>query len=114
GRKVQLQRIIERIKSQIPDGEPLILAGDFNDWREKASSVFFEELGLVEVFLKLQGKHALTFPSREPYLALDRIYVRGFECLSARCYTSPSFWELSDHGALYAELGRSTPWTEKK
>lgn len=112
GRKIQLRRIVERIKTYIPDGEPLILAGDFNDWREKASSVFLQELGLSEVFLKLHGKHALTFPSREPYLALDRIYVRGFECISARCYTSPSLWELSDHGALYAELKRSPTETE--
>ena len=113
GRRTQIKKIIERIRNHVPDGEPLILAGDFNDWREKISTALLEELGLVEVFFKIHGKHALTFPSREPYLALDRIYVRGFECLTAQCFTSASLQELSDHGALLAELGRSRPWSEK-
>jgi endonuclease/exonuclease/phosphatase family metal-dependent hydrolase len=106
GRQIQLKKIVQRVKEHIPDNEPLILAGDFNDWREKATDIFFNELGLVEVFHKLHGEHALTFPSRKPHLPLDRIYVRGFEPLTARCLTTNSLSELSDHGAMIAEISR--------
>jgi endonuclease/exonuclease/phosphatase family metal-dependent hydrolase len=106
GRQIQLKKIIQRIREHIPDGEPLILAGDFNDWREKASKLFLDELGLIEVYHSLYGKHALTFPSRKPHLPLDRIYVRGFEPVAARCLTTNSLSELSDHGAMTAEIKR--------
>lgn len=106
GRTIQMGKIIDRIKKLIPENEPLILAGDFNDWRERISGQLNKELGLVETHQLLHGKHALTFPSSAPKIALDRIYVRGFECVTARCLTSPALGELSDHAALLSEIKR--------
>jgi len=36
GRRVQLQRVSEHIHALVPDDAPLVLAGDFNAWRQRA------------------------------------------------------------------------------
>lgn len=46
----QVAAIIERIKRMVPEDEPLIIAGDFNDWNEKLAPFFVKELGVHEVF----------------------------------------------------------------
>lgn len=104
GRTLQLERIVKRIHEHVPDGHPLIIAGDFNDWREKASPILQAELGTKEVFLSLSGKHARSFPAWMPFLPLDRIYVRGFDAVEASCFTAPPWDSLSDHGAVLASL----------
>lgn len=50
GRERQAQALVERIKSVVPDHEPLIIAGDFNDWQNRLSPVLIKELDLYEVF----------------------------------------------------------------
>lgn len=104
GRIQQIERIVRRIHDHVPDDHPLIIAGDFNDWREKASAILEAELGVQEIFLKLYGQHARSFPSWLPFLPLDRIYTRGFEAVEASCFTEPPWDTLSDHGALLANL----------
>jgi endonuclease/exonuclease/phosphatase family metal-dependent hydrolase len=104
GRTIQLERIVKRIHDHVPDGCPLIIAGDFNDWREKASPVLEAELGVKEIFHILHGNHAKSFPSWFPFLPLDRIYVRGFRAVEAKCFTETPWDKLSDHGALLADL----------
>jgi endonuclease/exonuclease/phosphatase family metal-dependent hydrolase len=104
GRKQQLKHIINRIQRHVPSEAPLILAGDFNDWRESASPVLCSELGVTEAYLSLHGKHAVSFPTWFPFLRLDRIYLRGFSVLEARCFTEPPWSSLSDHGALLARV----------
>lgn len=104
GRRLQLQRISQHIRELVPDGAPLIMAGDFNDWRQRAPAYLAEELGLKEVFESSQGRHALSFPAVLPMFALDRIYVRGFEVASARVHHGRAWRMLSDHAALTARL----------
>jgi len=50
GRERQAQALVNRIKSVVPDHEPLIIAGDFNDWQNRLSPVLIQELDLYEVF----------------------------------------------------------------
>lgn len=104
GRVAQYERIISRIQEQVPDECPLILAGDFNDWRETATPALQRNLRLTEAYLQLHGRHARSFPAWFPFLPLDRIYVRGFEPVEARCYVEKPWSQLSDHGALFARL----------
>jgi endonuclease/exonuclease/phosphatase family metal-dependent hydrolase len=104
GRARQVERIVKRIQEHVPDSSPLVLAGDFNDWRENASPVLESELGLHEVFRALHGHHARSFPAWFPFLPLDRIYARGFGAIEARCFTEAPWNQLSDHGALFASL----------
>ena len=41
---------------------PLIIAGDFNDWRRKADRMLQDELASYEVFEAAHGRPARTFP----------------------------------------------------
>lgn len=50
GRTRQTQALVQRIKDLVPPYEPLIIAGDFNDWSNKLAPLFVEQLNLYEVF----------------------------------------------------------------
>ena len=104
GRRKQIHQLGERIRRMVPDNAPLIIAGDFNDWRQRSSSYLAEELGLTEVFESHHGRHARSFPAALPFLSLDRIYVRGFSIASAHVLHGQRWRRLSDHAALTAQL----------
>ncbi len=50
GRKRQVHLLLERIQNLVPATEPILIAGDFNDWSNRLAPMFVEQLGLVEVF----------------------------------------------------------------
>jgi endonuclease/exonuclease/phosphatase family metal-dependent hydrolase len=104
GRVHQINRIIKRIHEHVPDSAPLIIAGDFNDWRENASPILEERLGVKEVYRSLHGRHAKSFPAWFPFLCLDRVYARGMTGIEASCFTASPWSQLSDHGALFTVL----------
>ena len=100
GRKRQITQLIEEI-SYLAHSAPVIIAGDFNDWRNSLGPLM-ASYGFQEVFETLCGKPARTYPAFQPLLRMDRIYVRG---LSARSARTLNHWEnLSDHIGLLAEL----------
>ena len=100
GRERQLVEIITYIKL-LTAGGPTIVAGDFNDWRNRLSEPM-RAAGFSEVFEELTGFPAKTFPSMKPILPMDRIYVRGLKIHSA---TLLHDWEkLSDHLGIMTEL----------
>lgn len=103
-RTFQLARLCERIEAHVPHGEPLIIAGDFNDWRRKASKFLARELGVHEAFEEIGGSPARTYPASMPMLSLDRIYVRRLKVKSAECLNEGVWAKLSDHAALMAVL----------
>lgn len=105
-RRQQLLTLRQRIESLVPSDAPLIIAGDFNDWRLKASPILVEGLHLHEVFEHAGGKPARTFPSVLPFLRLDRIYVRGFHIQTSEVHAGATFADISDHAALSATLTR--------
>jgi len=109
GRRKQLQLISGHIRDLVPGKAPLIMAGDFNDWRQRAPAYLAHELGLMEVFETVQGRPALSFPAALPMFALDRIYVRGFQVADARVMHGSNWRRLSDHAALTANLLPLTP-----
>ena len=106
-RRVQLRRICARIESQVPHEDPLVLGGDFNDWRVRANRVFRRKLEVIEAHSLLHGAPARTFPSWLPALRLDRIYCRRFRPTRADSLTGRPWNELSDHAARFAELEAS-------
>ena len=105
-RRFQLEWLCHRIREAVPDGAPLVVAGDFNDWRGAASAVLARELGLAEVFEQALGRHARSYPARLPMLALDRIYVRDLKVGGAQRLAGIPWSALSDHAALAAQLTR--------
>jgi endonuclease/exonuclease/phosphatase family metal-dependent hydrolase len=103
-RRGQLARLSQRIAEHVPAGEPLILAGDFNDWGRRAERHLHASLGIEELFMDLEGRHARTWPIRQPLFAMDRIYYRGIEPLSCQVLSTGEWRALSDHAALLGDF----------
>jgi len=102
-RRKQLRIQADYIKRRIPPGEPIIMAGDFNDWRGKRVDDFARLLGMTDAAMAATGKKARTFPARIPLLSLDRIYIRGLTALHSTTYNRDVWKKLSDHAALFIE-----------
>jgi len=81
----------------------LAVAGDFNDWRQRADALL-KPCGLREVFAAHHGKPARSFPARWPALRLDRIYVRNLKASHPQVLTSRPWSHLSDHAPLSVEI----------
>ncbi|AKJ98142.1 hypothetical protein VM99_08730 [Pseudomonas chlororaphis] len=101
-RVAQLKLLCQRL-SELPPEAPVIVAGDFNDWRGKASDLL-EPAGLREVFTEQWGKPARSFPARMPLLRLDRIYVRNLKARHAQVLNVRPWSHLSDHAPLSVEI----------
>jgi endonuclease/exonuclease/phosphatase family metal-dependent hydrolase len=100
----QVQRLAEFIEREVPPGELLIVAGDFNDWGEKLDGPM-SEIGLRRA--RPEGERPLqrlTFPSRVPVFALDRFYTRGLACRTTMVPRGGGWPRMSDHLPLVAEL----------
>ena len=122
GRGRQAQALVEAVRQSAPNGEPVIIAGDFNDWRNTLSDRLRNALGVSEVFDELGPRSPLgdmvrswarrqprlaparTFPAALPWFRLDRIYVRGFKVDNAQVLHGPMWARLSDHAPIVAEL----------
>ncbi len=104
-RQKQLVLLCDLIRDEIPDDAPLIVAGDFNDWRLRANAIMDRRVGLTEIFRHLHGQSARSFPARFPVLRLDRIYCRNVQVVASATLTQHPWPHLSDHAALYAEIG---------
>ncbi|MEX1032178.1 MAG: endonuclease/exonuclease/phosphatase family protein, partial [Cellvibrionaceae bacterium] len=103
-RRYQLQALIDTVRDQVPDGAPLIIAGDFNDWKCGVDRKLRKWLGVKEAFREVRGKLARTFPAAMPLLQLDRIYYRDLEVVDVSRLVDDHWQDLSDHCALYAEF----------
>jgi endonuclease/exonuclease/phosphatase family metal-dependent hydrolase len=101
-RQKQLGLLCELIQS-LPVDARIVVAGDFNDWRLRASNRL-RACGLVEVFEHSHGQCARSFPARLPLLRLDRIYVRNVNLQYARVLSHTPWPHLSDHLPLAAEV----------
>jgi endonuclease/exonuclease/phosphatase family metal-dependent hydrolase len=99
----QVQRIATFVQQQIAHDEPLIVAGDFNDWGERLDASM-TAMGLMRAQSPAQGRVPLTFPSRLPVWALDRIYTRGFRCIQTLAPRGRPWRHMSDHLPLLAQL----------
>jgi len=101
----QMRRLVSYIDESIPAEDALVIAGDFNDWRGKASRHIAEVEGMREVFESSAGKCARTFPALIPLLRMDRVYVKNCEIISGRQLRGEPWRYLSDHIPLLVELG---------
>jgi len=103
-RRRQLELLCRMISDELPHAAPLLVAGDFNDWRHRADRVLSRCAGLAEVFQGRYGRSARTFPARCPVLRLDRIYVRNASGHAPMTLPRRPWSHLSDHVPLAAEV----------
>ena len=103
-RRRQMDALAARMEMLAPGDSPLIIAGDFNDWRNHANDQLAARLGLKEVFCGDHGRPARSYPSKLPLFRLDRIYVRGFGIETSQAHFGGPWSRISDHAALTAEL----------
>lgn len=71
----QMKALIDWIERVVSPQDPLIIAGDFNDWRNQLSERLCRSIGVVEVFdaFKPRGKTA----QRAVYFMRDRLAELG-------------------------------------
>ena len=103
-RRQQVERLCELVQREVPAEAPLLIAGDFNDWRGRVHARLHEGTGVEEVFVQTLGAAARTFPARMPLLRLDRIYVRHAQIHQLEKLSARPWPHLSDHAALTAEI----------
>jgi len=103
-RAEQCKALMQRIKDVVPQDEPLLMAGDFNDWRTVISKPLADDLGVEEAFVTIEGQHARSFPAIRPALCVDRVYFRGMQVQEVACLHGKPWRMLSDHLPLYARF----------
>ena len=92
----QLKRFIER---EVPASQPLVVAGDFNDW----GSLVRRSLGGAGLVALEQASMA-TFPSRLPIVQLDHIFARNLVPVGLHVPRGRNWWRMSDHLPLIADF----------
>jgi endonuclease/exonuclease/phosphatase family metal-dependent hydrolase len=120
----QAEFLIDFVRNEVPEGAPLVIAGDFNDWQRGVDQLLHRELDVVEAASEYGRKAsrrrapatflpwarerragvARTYPSVLPWLSLDRIYVRGFRVDDVRVPKGIEWSQRSDHMPLIADL----------
>lgn len=95
--------LLGKLIAHIPASAPLVVAGDFNDWRLQGHRRLLE-FDLQEAFEQSTGRLARSFPARFPALKVDRIYVRHAMVESAQVLSARPWSHLSDHAPLLATL----------
>ncbi len=102
-----LRLVIESL--EISETEPLIVAGDFNDWNQRAYEILENELKMKEVHKECHGAFAKTFPAFFPFLTLDRIYVRNMKINLSSVISRIEKSHFSDHLPLLCEVELDVP-----
>lgn len=98
----QIHRLHAFIEREVPEGSPLVVAGDFNDWGQQIKRMLAGQ-GLHE-YEETAPHRAFTYPARLPIVQLDHVYVRGLQPLGLQVPRGRTWWRMSDHLPLVAEF----------
>ncbi|MNC61241.1 hypothetical protein D3C75_1111730 [compost metagenome] len=82
----------------------MIVAGDFNDWKQQGNVTLARHDYLHEAFERHHGRLAKTYPARWPLLRLDRIYLRNASSHAPTILSNKPWTHLSDHLPLAVEV----------
>jgi endonuclease/exonuclease/phosphatase family metal-dependent hydrolase len=103
-RLIQVRKLAHLMALACPAQEPVIIAGDFNDWNGRIDQEMTKTLGLTNALAHLQGAAARTFHAQRPLFNLDRIYLRHVRVAGSERLAGPPWSTLSDHLPLSARL----------
>ncbi len=100
-RFLQVRDLLEFVDEKVEAKDPIIIAGDFNDWTGRLTSYLMNFFDIAEN----QGEDKLkTYPSFFPLLSLDRIFTKNIKLLSLERVSSQIWVGLSDHLPLKARI----------
>ncbi|HEY8049900.1 MAG TPA: endonuclease/exonuclease/phosphatase family protein [Ramlibacter sp.] len=95
----QVEQVLRYIDREIGKRDPLVIAGDFNDWGGKLRPAL-NAAGLRD----FEGERLWTYPSRLPITQLDYVYARGMKPIGVEIPKGRIWWRMSDHLPLIAEF----------
>jgi endonuclease/exonuclease/phosphatase family metal-dependent hydrolase len=95
----QVEQLARYIKREIPRREPVVVAGDFNDWGGKLRAAMNGAQ-----LRDFEGDRMWTYPSRLPLTQLDYVYARGMKPVGVEIPKGRIWWRMSDHLPLIAEF----------
>ena len=101
----QIAQLREFVEREIPAHEPLVVAGDFNDWGARMRYAM-NAMGLRDSS-DLRGPRTLTYPSRLPVTQLDFIYGRHLKPRECSVPRGAIWARMSDHLPLVTDFSLS-------
>jgi endonuclease/exonuclease/phosphatase family metal-dependent hydrolase len=136
----QVQTMAQRIERLVAPEEPVLIAGDFNDWRNELAPLFVKQLGVHEVFTHcsqaaggmsrlrasvrqfsdvLRGQQPLNALSRDRQPRQNQVSMNGVERLQPPPKTYPSKFPMLRLDRIYqrgfavnrAQVLRGKPWS---
>lgn len=136
----QIQTMAQRIERLVGPHEPVLIAGDFNDWRNELAPLFVKQLGVYEVFTHaslslgdvprlrdsvrqirqvLRGEQPLSALSRDRQLRQNQLAMDGADRLNPPPKTYPSKFPMLRLDRIYqrgfavkrAQVLRGKPWS---
>jgi endonuclease/exonuclease/phosphatase family metal-dependent hydrolase len=104
-RKMQVRRLLGHVFDGAPEDQPLVIAGDWNEWGSRLVRGVVGPWGFHVGRPDPSGKPHRTFPSGRPVAALDRIVYRApVRCRHVACLVDERTKIASDHLPLVVEL----------
>lgn len=103
-RRIQVGRLLDYLSCRTGKDDPVIVAGDFNDWRGVTHRRLKEDSDLTIAGPAGRSGLARTFPSLFPVFPLDRIYFKNLELVKAGALGDIGNRGLSDHLPVIAEF----------
>lgn len=136
----QIEAMALRIRRLVPDDAPILIAGDFNDWRNELSPLFVKQLGVHEVFSLapktagdvprlrdsmrqigqvLRGQRPLSGLARDHQHHINQLPLSGAQAKRPPPKTFPSKFPLLRLDRIYqrgfavkqAQVLRGRPWS---
>lgn len=103
-RITQAHHVGQMLRDHADPADPIILAGDFNDWNGQVDAVISSETALENAMLALAMRDRRTWSTRRPLFALDRVYYRNLHLVEVRVLRDPPWNRFSDHFPISAVL----------
>jgi len=140
GRMRQIELMAQRIQRLVGPEEPMLIAGDFNDWRNELAPLFVKQLGVYEVFTQaslasgnvprlrdsvrqirqvLRGEQPLNTLSRDRQWRHNQLSMTGVDSLQPPPKTFPAKFPMLRLDRIYqrgfavkrAQVLRGKPWS---
>ena len=109
-RKIQARRLLAHLFNGVSATQPLVIAGDWNEWTNRLVRNVMHEHGFQPARREERPREQRTWPSRRPIVALDKVLYRApIRCQHVTGVVDEVTRVASDHIPLLVEL--QTPLT---